>query len=573
MRRSQLSLQDTEGAIGHRRAAAGPRRPLTSGRRRRRRAGAALAAAMLLLVVAVPASSSGEAPPFIGLEVRSALFDLLVSEIERLDADAIRLRERHKKTSWEEFKALSEPAFAYARSWAELEEAVDAFSAGFTNGHSSIRLADGVRASRGAAPTAEPLPGPYLGYEARSGQFFAVTTGQTVEALNGEAMADRFARFVDLECPFAADTVCARALAERLFAGTLEAGGRTVSKVTVRADEGPEELPAERLLGSGPRPYSELVGESCESIGARYAGWRLRFSGRQMCLFERDRTALLKIKYFGPWGTDAADFRCQRPKLEPGSMCREARAVSALLADAEVADLIVDLQNNPGGTESTAVLAALSPRPFRDLAVRYRNTVELRDPGLRAFLFYRSEKAEAWYRELEASGRLPDVRESRFLPARGDFCRGPLGCRLGAIEPSAAAVSVERLSVVVNGRCVSSCDDLALRLRRYAGARIYGEPPVGDTTYARIRGTLYLTDRGSVAARTAGEGQAIELPDSSQELIVFRLPYTRTVDDEGLPLEASPLDGRLFVGREDFERGDAAFVDELDERLRAENPR
>ena len=100
--------------------------------------------------------------------------------------------------------------------------------------------------------------------------------------------------------------------------------------------------------------------------------------------------------------------------------------------------------------------------------------------------------------------------------------------------------------------CVSSCDDFVWRMKEFSGAKIMGQPQAADATYSRIFITFYLDKNGNIAKKYSGDGQKIKI--NGQKLAEIRIPYSKTVDKNGKPLQGTPakLDKTVAVTKSNF---------------------
>ncbi|WP_127121094.1 hypothetical protein [Chryseotalea sanaruensis] len=100
-------------------------------------------------------------------------------------------------------------------------------------------------------------------------------------------------------------------------------------------------------------------------------------------------------------------------------------------------NLVIDVQNNWGGSEITPLLAVLVKRPFYDLSVRFKKLPSIESDRIRPYSFWFSPRLENWVSPIRKSEVYKQLEYRDFLPACAVFCRDSYGCDLKPIIPSA----------------------------------------------------------------------------------------------------------------------------------------
>ncbi len=230
-------------------------------------------------------------------------------------------------------------------------------------------------------------------------------------------------------------------------------------------------------------------------------------------------------------------------------MCFDINEIKRITRNSPAKSLVIDIQNNGGGTENTPWIAALTTNGFKDNLVRYRNIALLSEPEVREYAFYFSERAERWYQNIIER---VDGKE-RFLPVRPDFCRGSTQCDVKTTASSTNPIKYKDLRLVINQGCVSSCDDFIWRTRQYANAKTYGQVSATDGAYARLNGFLFIDNHGQITNVITGEGDKPS-GEHGTLLVTYQLPISKTVTLAGENLEGNPdvLDYPLPITKENF---------------------
>jgi len=275
----------------------------------------------------------------------------------------------------------------------------------------------------------------------------------------------------------------------------------------------------------------------------------LIYNGSQSCLFESKNGYVLKIFYFGKWGSQFGDIYCK--KTEGKGMCADINEVKRITQEFGRKPLIIDLQSNGGGSENTPWIAALTKEGFKDNLVLYKNIEFLTDIEIRSSAFYHNERAENWYQKVKINISPKD----KFLPLRTDFCRGSTTCEMKDVNSSSQPINYSDLKLIINEKCVSSCDDFIWRTRQYAQAKTYGQLSATDGAFARLNGYLYIMKNGKVKNIIVGEDYEPSV-DNGTLIVTYRIPISKTVSFKGKDLEGDDtiLDFPLSITHDNFEK-------------------
>jgi len=473
---------------------------------------------------------------------RLTIYNSLIDEIERVDAIGIATRNTYKTSSWPAITKAIRKEFEDASSWSELRLAITNLHNGFTNAHSYIRPGPLFPETLKAEPRNSDV---YLRFTYPNIDFFQ-ESDEIQQAVNKQ-----FAAFSDLHCRYPHEISCAHLFVREFHKGEPKAQPSTKTNFVLN----------KRNLSP-----AELRKEDCRSLHTRYGQeWLLSFSGSSLCVLERSTTVLVKIKLFATWGQNS--MYCG-PNATAGSACDDIYGALKTISRIDPEYLILDVQNNRGGSENTPYIAAFATEGFFDLQVQYKKIRELENSKLRRELFYNNRAAETWFADLIASGSYSKIQQGHYLPARSDFCRGAEDCSRKPIKRHILSRSPQKGVILTNGNCVSSCDDIVWRLKETNGWKVVGQTPVTDGAYARIEGGIFLHEDGQVTTQTWGDGGS---PEEERRMVIrYRVPVSRTVDRAGTPLEgnASVLDIALPHDQDQFFDNDAYLANSAFVRIR-----
>jgi hypothetical protein len=494
-------------------------------------------ACTFLLFIFTFVSVAQEKQKYLDQRQLDAVADQLIANFERLDAISIDVRDRSRSVKWDTYKNWLRTSISQARNWTDFVLAIDSFHYGITNLHSYVEVAKEIRTlSKKGRPSWPAIP---LGYTYPQLSFFDTQTDKSIMSLNGRPIADIFEKFVNYYCNDLHQQGCLNRFTKYIGKGYRFAESQ--KQITVGYIDGSEKLFDKHSSSIASKPSST----GCEKY-RNILDLKLIFQGAQSCLFRYKKDYLLKILEFDNWGNKFDDFYCSKP-FEAG-MCTDINSINAIINKTPAANLLIDLQNNGGGSENTPWVAALTANGFVDNLVEYKNIGEISQTSIRQAMFYGSYYAEDWFAQLKEN-----QKENNFLPARGDFCRGSNTCLPTLIKSNPNHIKFNRLVLITNSRCVSSCDDLIWRLKAFSNAKVVGQMPSTDGAYARLMVYVILMPDGEIASIISGEGLQQDF-SQGQLLFEYRVPVTRTVSLNGIRLEGNThvLDIEFDVNKSNY---------------------
>lgn len=485
----------------------------------------------LLIIVACSASFSQDT--FVNPLQLEQLYDMLIHEIETIDAEAIETRNKSKKTKWKEWVVLQKSNFTNAKSYSELNDAFVTFNRGFVNAHARPKFMYPIQEKYKPSLNVSIK----MGYTFPEINFFDQESKQKIVKLNDTNIEDVFAHHTDFLCKGNTSINCARAFKIEFESGTLKVANKDIKSVTLENGDKLnltfEEVEAEDR-------YAFVT--SAIDFQNMNPSWKLIASGYKVAIWKKNDVVLIKTKNFVyPLGSDGG-LRCPDSAAD-STQCGDIQIIRTALSkiNNEVSHLILDVQDNPGGNENSRFIAELCPMPFKDLAVQYRKSSFLEDPELRNHLFYYSDRTENWYQKIKVNGIYKATPDLQFFPPIADFCQGAEDCALDFIEPNPSTKKDwENIIVLINEGTASSGDDFAYRMKFYADAKIVGQTQSADLSYSLLTVFFYLDQEGNVRKKYYGNNSK-DLEVQGTPLFTFDIPFSRSIDNKGNLLQGNPL--------------------------------
>ncbi|KJY75964.1 hypothetical protein [Vibrio nigripulchritudo] len=475
--------------------------------------------------------------PFPNKSQREEIASKLLSGIESIDAVTIELRNKTRIIDWNEFKAIIRNKIMNSFDWSSFYRSIDNLHYGILSRHSYVVVGENIQKEVKHYPRWPKLQ---IGYTWPEVSFFSTSNHKSIELVNGRKIEGLFEEFFNLYCNDVHRSGCLR-----LFSTHMSSGyqfSEELDQIVVNYVDGSLEK------FENERGTKKKIKNSVDCLNM-YSSLNLNliYAGSQSCLYEINGKYVLKIFYFGEWGASYDDIYCEDVKEQ--GMCFDINEISRITRGSPERSLVIDIQNNEGGTENTPWIAALTKNGFKDNLVAYKNISLLSDPEVRGSVFYFSDRAEKWYQKIIVKINRNDI----FFPIRPDFCRGSVECNNLTIDSSLNSIRYKELKLVVNGGCVSSCDDFIWRLREYADAKTYGQLPATDGAYARLNGYLFMNAQGQIVNIIAGDGNQPS-GGSGTLLVTYQIPISKTVAIDGELLEGndSVLDNLLPINKNNF---------------------
>lgn len=476
--------------------------------------------------------------PFISRVERANLSDAIFDNIERLDSVSIDVRNSTRRINWREYRKLMSERIIQSKTWIELSAVLSVIHDGIINRHAYFELGKDIASVR-----VDTLrwPSLYFGYTWPDISIFDIGTGKDVSAVNEVVITKIFDEYFNLYCKHAYKEGCLSEFVTALNQGYPFYNGTTSEAKVTYGDGSFSLFKSGRVIENHKR-----LANSCDTINLG-DDFSIVYKGHQSCLFSSDNAYVLKITSFGDWGSDS--IYCE--DINSDGMCRDIDTISKITNKKKKDYLVVDLQGNRGGTENTPWIAAIARDKFKDNFIQFRIFNELNNDTIRSGLFYGIQPAEIWYQDVI---KQQFTKNQTHLPKRGDFCRDGK-CVGDYITASKKQINFKKIGLVTNANCASSCDDFVWRAKTYAGAKVYGQPPSTDGSYASMMVHVFLNASGHISTYTAsGYSPTPVFADNELHIATFQIPVTRTVDINNKKLEGdfSVLDYALPVSKNNY---------------------
>ena len=257
--------------------------------------------------------------------------DRRISEIERLDAVGVDTRNRSKNISWKEIKVMSRERFLASNDWVDLKEAVEFLHNSFVSLHGRIEAGEVIL--RHIEPSSQHRSSPIqIGYTYPELEMFVRHSNQSK---NVKQIQKDFEYFTELRCKYPHRAGCAR---EYVLAAA--AGKISLAPLNLIDFSEVKSLPT----------WWDYGMESCADLSKRYGSqWELIYSGESSCLLLYGSVALVKIRYFDSWGSKS--FYCSKAR-QAKSSCADINQILDALNKLKPLNVILDVQNNRGGTDN-----------------------------------------------------------------------------------------------------------------------------------------------------------------------------------------------------------------------------
>ncbi|WP_405206246.1 S41 family peptidase [Aquimarina sp. LLG6339-5] len=515
---------------------------------------------MMFFMHIISINAQQDQKKFLTTKQISDLYDMMISEIEYVDAEAIEVRNKTKLVNWDQYKAYHQKQFGKADSYKSLRKKFLDFGKGFTSGHSYFKFSYPIEKQKKDKLESSIK----IGFTYPEMVFFDIESKKTISKINDVSLQDIFDHFVNYETRANGIGTCQSSFKYRFEHGALKVKGDLPKQITF--EDGSQKEVTYAINNDAESSYDRYM----KRIDLNeYQDWQLIEKGYKTALLIRDSIALVKIKNFA-FKSGGNDLRCTTAAGD-STVCSDILKIRNGLKSIknDISYVIFDVQSNPGGNENSSFLAEFCPSEFKDLRVQYKKTAILDDNDLRTALSYGFQGANGWFEEISENGIYEKTENGSFLPPRGDFCRAGNKCELEYIEPNETAKrDIKKIIVLVNERTASSADDFVYRMKEYSNATIVGQPQSADLTFALIGIVFYVDNQGNIKKMYTGNNQRnYDVPGT--ELFQFSIPYSRTVDKNGEMLQGNPLKPDLLVKitKDNFENRERIVLNKAIEKF------
>jgi hypothetical protein len=494
--------------------------------------------------------------PFPDANSRLKLFDEVVSEMARLDGEAMEAR-RLRPESWKETLAGLRREVLEADDFKDLARVFTRVDASYTNLHSNVDfVADGpwfapgtVRPRAWVATKVSEQGRASFHLEVDDTKWstpslLGLRSGDEVLSLNGRALSQWSQENFNF-CKFPLQSQCDEELFENIVSEMLSWQRGSALLVTVRAASGETltlDIPYEiRSSTAEERQARELERNKrleCVRSPERYPGFHLVYAGNRACLFEKDgdsSVGLLRI----------TSFSYSDRRLFPEQKIRSVRQEVALMEPVWQREagrwqhLVIDLIDNTGGNAPIPYYQLLFTEAFQEQYYRLKKLPEMEDPEFLGGLLWGDPAQLLTYENLRAEGVWQKTAFGDFLPPVPMFCPDDeVDCRKSLFQPKSHPFR-GRVSLMMNRLCVSSCDGFVWGVKQVLGdgVKLFGLPQAADSTYSRARIDVEWTQQSGYTTRVLNQSS----PLSSKVLFSQVVAVSLSSDAEGHSIAGRPL--------------------------------
>ncbi len=424
---------------------------------------------VILIFVLFYSAASWSQESFPSPTIRSHALEALAAQMERLDGEALYVRE-NRATDWREIVEDLQQEAELAPSWFSFMRSLLRLNLAFPNLHSSMRPGKEAmkHIPKRILPSIEFSAEWYsehqiryvvsrVGTENRRADELLPRIGDEVVAINGRKTADwqkenfEFCKFsIKEQCDFELPLTFAKELLswtrDEPLTYTLKRNEATWS-VSVEIKEVGTYFPPPQ------RAYS------CKQELNRYADFTLVYGGNRACIYESNKFPGKAIFRIGSFNYPDETL----VKNEPiDSLQKEIEALYPWwLQHATWSHLIFDIIDNHGGNSPIGYYQILFQHDFQEQYVSFKKTPEMEILHLRESIFWGSPGQEIWFQNILNSGIWATIPQYQYTNPIPMFCADESkDCRVG-LFPVRKHPFRGRISVLLNQWCVSSCDGFA----------------------------------------------------------------------------------------------------------------
>ncbi len=487
-------------------------------------------------------------------DIRAKILTAVASEMERLDGEALYVRQNRVST-WTQIKNGLEQEAANAKSWLGFMRSLLRLDLSYPNLHSSAKPGQDAmkylpkRAKPKVAFQAEWLASNKVKYviskvdsDIQYNTNDVPQVGDEVLAINGRDVQDwknenfEFCKFpIKEQCDVMLPSMFEKELLswtrEQPLSYKVQRAGR-VWTIAIAVKEEGTYLPS-------PKGYS------CRQEMGRYDDFKMVYAGNRACIYESIKhpgTAIFRIMGFN-YSKDSLE---QNEQID--SLSKEIDVLYPWwIQHATWTHLIFDIIDNHGGNGPIGYYQILFQHEFQEQFVTFKKTPEMDTSSLRQSVFWGSTGQEIWFQNLVSSGVWASLQNGEYTQPVPMFCVDEnQDCSVG-LFPVRPHPFNGRISVLLNQWCVSSCDGFAYNLKEKFGSRakFYGHPQAADTAYSRLTINVHLDSNLKDGFRL----EVVPLYDSSSKSAFMSqtIVVTRSVTHDGTIVSGKPVPIDEFV--------------------------
>jgi hypothetical protein len=479
------------------------------------------------------------------------IYQQIIDDIEHYDAEAIYTRNKYKQIKWTQYKEIfRKKMFDCDDNLDCFYKQIDSFYAGVVNLHSRIYIPN-IHKSIKLDSTLTSSK--FFSFDYPGLKVYDTSNMKSVEYINDRKLSKVFFDFSNFQCKYSSNIGCLSSFIQKLNNGSLAFLSQNNS---VRYDDksfGYFEINRVK------KASDSLKVQRIEAYNKLLNDWSVVYKSDQLMLYKNKQNFILKIFHFD-YESLGGNLACTTETAK-GTLCYDIQQLKKILTSKDVINnLIVDVQNNPGGSEISSFLYLFLEKPFLDNVISFKKNKAIEINDVRKGMFYSSGELETWYQSYKNTNDYSKIKDGNFLKPVADFCRGSNACSLTPIS-SCNCLKVKNYIIVTNYNCVSSCDDFVWRMKKFSDASVIGQPQAADVTFSRIRLVYYLS-QGILSAKVYGMDQPVNRKDL---LLTMTVPASRSLDYDFKPLQGRGvnLNKVISINKQDFKNIEIATLNKF----------
>lgn len=498
-------------------------------------------------------------------------FDLLTSEIERLDASAIQLHQNRSKT-WFEIKKELRYDLLKAESSEQIARVFYRLDQSYSNSHAYMDIDPDLTESFPLQPLSPSIE---MGYDWLSLSQTRVRikslhseihdygktskapqVGDEIIAINGRSLnfwLDENFNF----CKQTLKTQCLFEFQHNFYSQIL--GWSSTEPILYTLKRGSKHWDVPVYVKAIARPPSIPASKFCFADPGRYNGFKLVYSGNRACIFQSltdSAIAVLRISSFSYKGAKGLvqpsheEVVCSTDEKKAiGSIPEEVECLGPWwIQNAKWKHLVIDVTDNLGGNDPAPYYKLIFNKPIQEDQVQIKKFAELTDPSVNSSVFYDQEGMRSWFNDLKQTATWDQISVGDLLPSISVYCYCPesnVACNDYSIKPYAHSFD-GKVSVLLNHKCVSSCDGFVwlLQSRLAERGKFYGLPNAADGAWGMVNVDIIFDE---ISQSFKSNIRSLDAEPNPKVVISQVVVVTSSVDRSGRILDGIPVNLNKFV--------------------------
>lgn len=491
-------------------------------------------------------------------------FDLLSSEIERLDASALPLHQLRSKT-WFQIKSELRSELLKATGPEQIARVFTKLDRAYSNSHTYLDLDPKLKVevqpqiyTPSVNISVDWLSENRLRLRIGSLQSEVFEFADTVDTPKiGDEIIEINGRSVEIWleenfnfCKLSLKEQCAFEFQDNFYSQLLSWNANQSIQYTLKRGKRIWNL----IVPVKVLPIKDSVRKSnhCSEEFKRYPDFHLVYAGNRACVFESNSDssiAILRITSFSYRKLNTKDtFTCST-KLENtiASVLEEVNCLRTWWAkNATWKHLIIDVIDNRGGNDPAPYFKLIFSNPIQEDRVLIKKIAELEDPEINRSIFYDQVGMTNWFSSFVKTQSWREIPVGEMLPSVSVYCPAMhVPCNEYWIEPSEHSFN-GKVSVLVNHKCASSCDGFVWLLQSRLGqrARFFGQPNAADGAWGLLNVDITLDDE---SGRLNSVVRSLDRAPSPGTILTQIVVVTRSVSHDGNILDGTPVRLDKFI--------------------------